>query len=298
MGRSFWAISRPKGYSHTFGLVSRLESGGLVMRRMCATFVLVTGVMISVLLASAAHANTFTLTCGEPLPQIGGPSTGEIKLTLIGSDPKFGLAPFFADATIPLTGTAEEKCAAIHTALGVGTLSGNTLTITDTGGDFWKKLVVVSDTTGEFTSISAHLAVGQKASLIEVPTSTPGAVPAAGTTFTGGLFAPSFAITFFESANGTSTATNLVGQMNSQIMPFTGTFGPITILTGPTSFVTGFQTPFFDPPSASIVWDANTGLDLANFGIEVGPTPVPEPASVLLISTAIVPLWCRCRKRN
>jgi len=59
----------------------------------------------------------------------------------------------------------------------------------------------------------------------------------------------------------------------------------------------GWSTPYFDPLSASIFWDANTGLDLANFGVNVQPAPTPEPGSLTLLGSGLIGVAAALRRK-
>ena len=159
------------------------------------------------------------------------------------------------------------------------------------------ELSIFRDNTNESNTLSTTLLPGQLVSLIEIPNTSLDAAPSSGIFFSGGFSAPSFSpFTFFALSDGTKTFGDLLAQENSQITAHTGlTFTPFTIPTGPTSFVTAFKTAPFDPATVSIFWDANTTMDLANFGLEVEQpsTATPEPGTLLLVSICLLALSCR-----
>jgi hypothetical protein len=233
------------------------------------------------LFANPAHATSYTLTCGMPTNVAAQP----INLVVLN-----GASGTEVPVTIPAGISASQKCSTIADALTghLGVISaiatGNTLTV-----DTVDALLISSDFTGESNQLSAPLFGGQLARLVEIPQASPSIVPLAGTTFGSSFSTPAFGpFTFNVSADGTKSEVTLLGQLNSQITTDTGlSFTPFTIPTGPTLSITAFQSSLFDPSSVSITWDANTGLDLANFGLVVEPASVPEPTSFLLLGTGL-----------
>jgi hypothetical protein len=156
----------------------------------------------------------------------------------------------------------------------------------------------VSDNSKESNILTdPFLAPLQKAVLIEIPANVIG-TPAAGTTF-GGVFNAPFSgpVTFGTTANGSQTYFQVLNNLNLSLTAATG-LSPNSLifdLGGSLPPRTGFSYGPFDPSTVSITWDANTSLDLANFGLEV--VTAPEPGTALLVGTGLLALWCLRRRR-
>jgi len=266
-------------------------------------------VLISILAVAfftdRADANTITFACGTPtIPaDQNGMMSFEFRYAFPGG---LGDVQSFADplTEIPGSFTAAEKCVdleiSINTLHSLGRLavtaqaSGTSLIITGPPGSTMTGVIVTKDGTAENSEIGMTLLPGASAQLVEIPNPNQDVIPAAGMFFSGGLFASSFApFTFFAVGDGIQTVGALLGDMNSQITAQTGiSFFPATFNVNATETAQGFESSPFDPASVSIFWDANTSLDLANFGLisEAPTTATPEPATVLLIGVSLIAL--------
>jgi hypothetical protein len=254
--------------------------------------------LLLVVSAGPAQAGSFTLTCGDSLLS-GATTPTNLTVTESTINP-FSLVESNTTTVVTVSpgvlGAA--KCAAIATALGLPTssVSGNTLTISGLG---LLGFTVVSDNTKESNTLTeGGLGPSQQAVLIEIPANLIG-TPAAGTTF-GGVFNAPFSgpVTFGVTANGSQTYSQLLNNLNLSFTAATGlSLNSFVFDLGGSLFPprTGFRTGPFDPPTVSITWDANTSLDLANFGLEV--VNAPEPGTALLVGTGLLALWGFRRRR-
>jgi len=64
-----------------------------------------------------------------------------------------------------------------------------------------------------------------------------------------------------------------------------------------TNTVIGYRTPLFDPITVTVEWDANTSLDLANFGVFVqsADASVPEPGTAFVMAACLIAIFLRRR---
>lgn len=250
--------------------------------------------------ALAGLINPANLTCGEPsLP-------GTVRLYIGQNIPSGGSTTFSIAVPIPGTDTPEQKCNAIATALtanGVKGVSstGNVLTVNGVTGNETLWVDIARDTTGEGNTLSVSLLnPGDKVQLMEVPNAGLSVLPA-GTTFHISVFetigpTPSIIVNATAAANGTETEAALLSMLNNDITaalgPFIGTF------TIPGISNIGLLTAPFDPTTVSVEWDANTSLDLANFGLEIVPGAAPEPATLALLGIGLAGLAFSRRRRK
>lgn len=269
-------------------------------RRFVLLMLLAGAVTLFTVPARAQIFGTVTITCGEP----SFPGTVEVAATY---DINIGNLPYTDDVSvsIPGTSTAAEKCAAIaaafHTFAGSGSTviaSGNTLTFEDfqngggQGPNFLDKVKIVSDTTGEGTSLTVtpNPANTKKAELVETPVTAPSSdcaetnhllcVPPAGTTFSGAVFGGSTTggtfppFTFAASGDGVLNYGQILGQINHKIAKGIGIpdfckdiFDPLT-----SSLPLECESAAFGAPGAvTVMWDGNTGMFLVNFGWALVP---------------------------
>ena len=259
-----------------------------------------------------AEGTAFSLTCGDATSAgvivIGGKATvGGLSGSVSES--------FSISVTLSNKYPAATKCDIIAAIInqsnpfselnhGISaTAAGNVVTIQGNSPNLdhsvsINELGVSSDTTGEFTTISANLNTGDLVSLDQFFAPNLDLVPPPGTFFSGLFQYGSIGGTFFaiEPTTGGVSGPTILNALDTN---FTGRFGiPFNdpILSG--SQQIGWRTPFFDPTTVEIGWDGSTALDLANFGIEVAPAAAPEPATLALLGIGLAGLGFSRRKRK
>ena len=245
--------------------------------------------------ANPALATPFTLTCGDPIFS-GTVTIGFAYSSLIGDS--------LSSRTVPIAAgiTASEKCAAI--AHGIPstegletTVVGNTVTFLDAANRLvpLRSVMFLSDTTGENNSFSASFSPGQLAALIEIPGTDLNAVLPPGLTFQpDGFISGGLVSTTFVRSDGIATKGMLLDSINSQFARDGFRFN-IPVTDPKTNSVIGFRTQLFDPITVTVEWDANTSLDLANFGLLVqsADASVPEPSMAFVMAACLIAIFLR-----
>jgi hypothetical protein len=186
---------------------------------------------------------------------------------------------------ISLTGkeTAAQKAAKVASALDnssfpiTATATGNRVTVESTlGGIFISRIDATSDSTGEVNQLLGMAPGGDPSQLVaidEYPTQSPAAIPTAGQ-----LATMSFLTDTGKTVAGsvTSDGTHNAGTLLSEFNASTGISW--TVQADPVTGRTYFQSPWFDPTSAEVDWNAFAGQSLANFGLTFTPEPTCLPA--------------------
>ena len=252
--------------------------------------------------ANPAFGSAFTLTCGNPTSTGGTIVLGVSTIDFSGMPVSFPLR-------VPITAglTASEKCAAIaetyrSTApFSNATTSGNTVTFANFETRDLTGLEILSDTTGESTSLSTSLAPRQLVSLIEIPVTNLDAVPPAGRIYQPDFFLDDGSVvsTTFVTSDGKKTAGMLLNNIFDQFAQDHLIFN-IPVMDPNTNDVVGFRTQAFDPTTATVDWDANTSLDLANFGLLVqsADTASPEPGTAFIVAACLIAIFLPRRSQK
>jgi PEP-CTERM motif-containing protein len=265
--------------------------------------VLLAGVMVTAF-SAWSHADSLTLTCGEPT-FLGGLITFEMATPTGPSRTTRVTVP------IPGSDSAAQKCAAIAQAINNdtaaisggfngGLASGNTITF-----GVIQPIGIVSDTTGEQTTWTTNFtSPGAQVQIMESPViSAPDCslsnhlqcVAPVGETFSGAISATGHnPFTFFALGNGALTYGTLLGQINDQIATGLGIPNFCSNPNLPT-LCRPLSAPF-DPDTVTIEWGGTTAFDLANFGLEVAPTAVPEPSTMTLLGLGFAAIAARRRR--